>query len=224
VAAGLKTIRSVYGPDPEGKYGMGTPPPSPWENNANKFEDAQIAAMYTRIDTASRSGQVGEQETAYVGYLMEMTAGLLNTPGYSPVRPPIQVPDRVKFIALLARMGSRETIPFLVNLFARDPEPSIKAACCEAIGRIGVDPTGDALRAYSVFLSPQNANRDPTTLRASATSMASLCRFSGPPLANAGIRILALFASYPDFPPVIRQQAQQEMDALRREGLDRVLE
>jgi outer membrane protein assembly factor BamB len=180
--------------------------------------------MYNRIETAARSGQVGEQETDYVGYLMEMTAGLLNTPGYSPVRPPIQVPDRVKFINLLARMGSRETIPFLVNLFARDPEPSIKAACCEALGRIGVDPLGEALKAYSMFLSPHNANRDPMTLMSATTSMASLCRFSGPPLANAGIRILALFASYPDFPSVIRQQAQQQMDALRREGLDKALE
>jgi outer membrane protein assembly factor BamB len=215
---------SMYGPDPEGTYGLGNPPASLWANNANRFEDAQIKSMYERIDQATRTGQVGEQETAFTGYLMEMTGGLLNSASYSPVRPPIHVPQRVEFIKLLARMGSRETIPFLTNLFYRDPEPSIKAACCEAIGRIGVDPKGNAIQAYSVLLSPDNANRDPMTLIAAASSIATLCRFSGPPLAIEGIRLLAHFSRHPDFPFRVKQQAQNELNALRREGLDKVVE
>jgi hypothetical protein len=111
-----------------------------------------------------------------------------------------------------------------MNLFYRDNEPSIKAACCEAIARIGVDPRGDAIRAYSVLLAPDNANRDPMTLMAATSSIATLCRFSGPPLAIEGIRLLAVFSRHPDFPPRIRQQAQNELNALRREGLDKVIE
>jgi outer membrane protein assembly factor BamB len=214
--------RSMYGPDPEGTYGMGNPPPSPWVADGDRFDPGIITAMQNRIDSAVRNGQVGDLEPSYVGYLMEMTGGLLNTPGYSPVRPPVHVPQRIELIRLLARMGSRETIPFLTNLFYRDPEPSIKAACCEAIARIGVDPKGDAVRAFSVLLSPDNANRDPMTLMAATSSIAALCRFSGPPLAYAGIRLLYAF-SHSDFPPVIKRQAQQELDALRREGLDRVV-
>jgi hypothetical protein len=47
-----------------------------------------------------------------------------------------------------------------------------------------------------------------------------LARFSGPPLALAGIRLLMAFG-HMDFPPVVKRQAQQELDALRREGLDK---
>jgi outer membrane protein assembly factor BamB len=215
--------RSMYGPDPEGSYGLGNPPPSPWVNNPERFAERELDAMYEQIDGAVKNGQVGENETAYVAYLMEMTGGILNTPNYSPVRPPIKVPQRIELIRLLARMGSRETIPFLANLFYRDPEPSIKAACCEAIGRIGVDPKGDAIQAYSVLLSPDNANLDPMTLIAAASSAAALARFSGPPLAQAGIRLLMAFG-HMDFPPVVKRQAQRELDALRREGLDKPLE
>lgn len=215
--------RSMYGPNPEGTYGLGNPPPSPWVNNAERFTERELDLMFERIDGAIKNGQVGENETAYVAYLMEMAGGILNTPNYSPVRPPIQVPQRIELIRLLARMGSRETIPFLANLFYRDPEPSIKAACCEAIGRIGVDPKGDAIQAYSVLLSPDNANLDPMTLMAATSSAAALARFSGPPLAQAGIRLLMAFG-HMDFPPVVKRQAQREIDALRREGLDKVLE
>jgi outer membrane protein assembly factor BamB len=215
--------RSMYGPDPEGSYGLGNPPPSPWVNSPNRFAERELDTMYASIDSATTRGQVGENETAYVGYLMEMIGGILNTPHYSPVRPPIRVPQRVALIGLLARMGSRETIPFLATLFYRDPEPSIKAACAEAIGRIGVDPKGDAIRSFSVFLSPDNANRDPMTLMAAVSASAALCRFSGPPLAIAGIRLLNAFG-HMDFPPVVKRQAQQELNALRKEGLDKPVE
>jgi outer membrane protein assembly factor BamB len=215
--------RSMYGPDPEGSYGLGNPPPSPWVNDSDRFEEKKVAAMFEQINAATANGQVGEDEPAYTAYIMEMTAGVLNTPNYSPVRPPIRVPQRVEFIGLLGRMGSRETIPFLANLFYRDPEPSIKAACCEAIGRIGVDPKGDAIRAYSVLLSPDNANLDPMTLMAAASSAAALARFSGPPLAIAGIRLLMAFG-HMDFPPRVKRQARQELEALRREGLDKPIE
>ncbi|MDR0758899.1 MAG: PQQ-binding-like beta-propeller repeat protein [Treponema sp.] len=221
-AAPRNIPRSLYGPDPEGSYGMGNPPPSPWANDDLRFEDDHIKGMYERIDQATRTGQVGEQEAGFVAYLMEMTGGILNSANYSLVRPPVHVPQRIEFIRLLARMGSRETIPFLANLFYRDPDPSIKAACSEAIGRIGVDPKGDALRTFSVLLSPENVNRDPASLMSATSAIAALCRFSGPPLAIEGIRMLALFSRHPD--PRVKQRAQSELNALRREGLDKAVE
>jgi outer membrane protein assembly factor BamB len=214
--------RSMYGPEPEGTYGLGNPPPSPWAKDVFRFEDSRIKAMYDRIDEATRNGQVGEEETNFVAYLMEMSGGLLNSANYSQVRPPVHVPQRVEFIRLLARMGSRETIPFLANLFYRDPEPAIKAACSEAIGCIGVDPKGDALRAFSILLSSDNPNRDPAILSSATSALAALCRFTGPPLALEGIRILALFSLHQD--SRVKQKAQSELNALRREGLDKAME
>jgi outer membrane protein assembly factor BamB len=216
--------RSMYGPDPEGTYGLGSPPPSQWANIEGRYDEKFMAAMYDEIDKATRSGQVGEMEPEYVAYLMEMIGYFLNNPRGSLVRAPVKVPQRIEFIRLLARMGSRETIRFLVTIYNRDPEPSIKAACCEAIGRIGVDPKGEAIQAYTFLLSRDNANRDSQTLLSASDSIAALCRFSGPPLARDGILLLTQIARFPDFRPDVRKRAQDQLNALRQEGSDKVIQ
>lgn len=212
--------RSMFGPEPEGRYGLDDPPPSRWASDNFRYDEYNIKEMIDTIDQATRNGNVGEMEPEYVAYIIEMTFDFLNSNQYSAFRPAVQVPERVKLIQLLARMGSRETVSFLVKLFYRDREPSIKAACCEAIGRIGVDPEGKAFGTFSFLLSPQNANLDPMALMAVISSVASLCRFSGPPLSEAGIRLLYTF-SHMDYPPAVKRQVQRELDGLRREGLDR---
>jgi outer membrane protein assembly factor BamB len=213
-----------YGPDPEGTYGLGNPPPSPWANDDSRYIEQSMTSMYNTIDQATRSGQVGESEPLYVAYLMEMIGYFLTNPHVSLVRAPIKVPIRIDFIRLLARMGSRETIHFLVTIYNRDPEPSIKAACLEAIGTIGVDPKGEAVQAFNFLLSRDNANRDAQTLLSASASIAALCRFSGPPLAADGILLLTMIARHPDFRPDVKRQAQAELNALRQEGLDKVLQ
>jgi outer membrane protein assembly factor BamB len=213
-----------YGPDPEGTYGLGDPPPSPWANDDSRFNEHNITSMYNTIDQSTRTGQVGENEPLYVGYLMEMIGYFLDNPHTSLVRAPIKVPTRIDFIRLLSRMGSRETIHFLVNIYNKDPEPSIKAACLEAIGKIGVDPKGEAVAAFTFLLSRDNANRDSQTLLSASASIAALCRFSGPPMAGDGILLLTMIARHPDFRPDVRRQAQAELNALRQEGLDKVLQ
>ncbi|MCL2478997.1 MAG: hypothetical protein FWF22_05805, partial [Treponema sp.] len=213
--------RSMYGPEPEGNYGLGNPPPSPWANQEGRFNDYVVKDMYNEIDKATKDGQVGQNEPYYVAYLMEMIGYFLTNPTASLVRAPIKVPQRIDFIRLLARMGSRETISFLVNIYNKDPEPSIKAACCEAIGTIGVDPKGEAIAAYSFLLSRDNANRDSQTLLSASDSIAALCRFSGPPLAEDGILLLTQIARYPDFRSDVKQRAQAQLNLLRQEGLDK---
>jgi outer membrane protein assembly factor BamB len=212
--------RTMFGPAPEGKYGLDDPPPSRWSGDNFRYNEHSIKEMISVIDEATRSGDVGEMEPEYVAYITEMTFDFLNSNQYSEFRPAVQVPDRVRLIQLLARMGSRETVSFLTKLFYRDREPSIKAACCEAIGRIGVDPEGEAYGTFSFLLSPQNANLDPQALMAAISSVASLCRFSGPPYSLAGIRLLYTM-SHMDYPPSVKRQVQRELDGLRREGLDR---
>jgi outer membrane protein assembly factor BamB len=183
-----------------------------------------MTAMYNTIDQATRTGQVGENEPLYVAYLMEMISDHLNKPQTSQARPPVMPPRRKEFISLLARMGSRETIPFLINVYNRDREPAIKAACVEAIGKIGVDPKGEAIGNFFFLLAADNANRDPQLLESASSSIAALCRFSGPPLAADGILLLTMIARHPDFPPKVKQQAQAQINALRLEGLDKVIQ
>jgi outer membrane protein assembly factor BamB len=212
-----------YGPDPEGTYGLGSPPPSPWASEVNRFDDNEQKAMLVRIDAAIKSGQIGENETAYVGYMMEMIGYFLNTPNASLVRPNVKPDQRVKLINLLGMVGSRETIHFLATVFNRDADQSIRAACAEAIGVIGVDPSGEAVTGFRFLLSRDNPHRAPGILMAATKAIAAMCRFSGPPLAAEGINLLNGFGLM-DFPPDVKRQAQAELNALRREGLDRPLQ
>jgi hypothetical protein len=61
-------------------------------------------------------------------------------------------------------------------------------------------------------------------LISATSSIAALCRFSGPPLSADGIRLLRYFSNLPYPPNRVKAQIRNELDALRREGLDKVME
>jgi outer membrane protein assembly factor BamB len=213
-----------YGPDPEGDYGLGDPPLPAWvRSGGDEYSVDMQEDMLRRITDAVKNGNIGQSEPEYVAYMMAMIGYFRGHPNLSLVRAPVKVPMRVQFLHLLGYMGSRETIPFLADIYNKDPEPAIKAACCEAIGRIGVDPKGDAVQAYTFLLSRDNANRDSQTLLSATDSITALCRFSGPPLASDGVALLTAIATYPDFRPDVRKHAQEQLNGLRKEGLDKKL-
>ncbi|MCL1929145.1 MAG: PQQ-binding-like beta-propeller repeat protein [Treponema sp.] len=216
--------RSMYGPDPEGTYGLGHPPPSSWANAPTRFDPAVVISMHDEIAAAIKSGEIGEKESEYVAYLMEV-ASISLAPTYSPFRPQVQILERAECIRQLGYMGSRETVPFLANLFAHKftsgaaagtyEDPEILKACCEALGRIGVDPSGDAVRAFTYLMAPDNPAMDPSALMAAATATRDLARFSGPPLADAGVRLLRAFTAL-DFPPIVKRHATALLENLYR--------
>ena len=208
--------RVLYGKLPEGSYGTGNPGPSSQAGYFFRFEERELRARFEEIRQAIRSGQVGPAEKEYKAWLME-TAGSLLTPPFQRI-PSSQMPDprhRMEAARLLAFMGSRETIPFLADLFNRDPEPLVRAAAAEAIGRIGVDPEGIALRAFANAVAPPSPMRNETVLTAIAGATGALCRFSGPPLSGTGIQLLASIAASYDVPRAMRQ-ARIEMRSLTR--------
>jgi len=213
-----------YGHEPEGNYGMGNPPPSPWTGQRSRYHDIEQDRTFEEITAAIRSGQIGMNEPIYVAYMMEMIGFFIGTPHYSVVRPDVKPAQRVRLINLLALVGSRETIPFLWDIFDKDPEPAVRRACADAIGVIGVDPTGRSFYSYQYLLTPNNPNIDPQLVLAASSSIARLCRFSGPPLAPEGIRVMRYFSNLPSIPNAVKAQIRNEMDGLFREGLDRVIE
>jgi len=212
-----------YGHEPDGSYGMGNPPPSPWSTDSRRFHDDQQDIMFDMIEKAINSGQLGENEPTYVAYMMEMIYFYQNDPKYSRVRPLVKPIQRIALIRLLGRIGSRETVPFLWNMFDKDEEPAIKAACAEAIGKIGVDPDGGSFYSYNYLLAANNPNRDPQLLLSATSSIAAICRFSGPPLSGEGIMLLRFLSNLPWPPASIKAQIKNELDALFREGLDKVM-
>jgi outer membrane protein assembly factor BamB len=218
------SVTRFYGPEPEGTYGMSNPPPSPWTGDRTRYVEENQLRVYAEMESVIRSGQLGKNEPVYTAYMMEMIGFFLGAPQSSQVRPLVRPEQRIRLIELLAHIGSRETIPFLWNIFDKDPEPAVRRACADAIGIIGVDPTGRSFYSYNFLLSPNNPNIDPQLVLAATSSIAKLCRFSGPPLAPEGIRILRYFSNLPSLPNPIKAQINNEIDGLFREGLDQMIQ
>jgi outer membrane protein assembly factor BamB len=206
----LRERNSLYGPLPEGSYGLGNPPPSPWAGHDYNYGETILNEKFAEITKNIHGGNVGAAEEVYTAYLME-AAGSSMGPAVSPVRPLVHVPHRAEAARLLGYIGSRETITFLSGLFSEDPDPTVKAAAAEAIGRIGVDPDGIAIRA---FARAATRTREEQVLTAVAAAIGSLCRFSGPPLSETGIRLLNVLGS-DGMPGRTRTQVRRELDGLR---------
>jgi outer membrane protein assembly factor BamB len=130
-------------------------------------------------------------------------------------RPPVFIRQRAEAARLLSYIGSRETIPFLAELFTGDKDPLVKAAAAEAMGKIGVDPEGFAFRAFVDAVFPPSPLGDEHALAAIASAAGAICRFSGPPLSEAGIRVLTALAGA-GRPPAVRTLAERELKTLRR--------
>jgi len=206
--------RLLYGEASEGTYGAGDPRPSSWADYYYRFSENEMDSRLGEIRTAIKNGDIGANEKEYAAWLMETAGSLVENPRTGN-HPPVQARYRAEAARLLAFLGSRETIPFLADLFNRDPEAAVKAAAAGAIGRIGVDPEGLALGAFQSAVAPPSPPGDEAALTAVAAATGALCRFSGPPLSSAGVRILTLLSG-PDKPPAVRRQAQREIDRLGR--------
>jgi outer membrane protein assembly factor BamB len=205
--------RSFYGPPPEGSYGLGTPPPLSWADFVLRFGGGEIDVRLDGIRRDIFSGRIGEHEREYTAYLMELSGSFIRTPGVSVVRPPVHIRHRSEGARLLGYIGSRETIPFLSTLVYYEKEPLVKIAAAEAIGRIGLDPDGSALQVFSAMLASGASGKDEQVLTAVAAATGALCRFSGPPLSNRGIKILVALAGT-EYPQTVRNRARGEIDSL----------
>jgi outer membrane protein assembly factor BamB len=201
---------SFYGNFPEDGYGAVNSRPDGYIN----FDEGEVKTRLALIDQKIRAGTVGAEEPEFTAYLME----LAGSPGPYPsreilFRPPVRPDHRAEALRLLGFLGSRETVPFLADLYARDREGAIKAAAAEAIGRIGVDPKGHALRAFNALVFPPSSYRDETVLAATAAAAGALCRFSGPPLSASGIRLLVALGQ-DGRPLAVQKRARTELGSL----------
>jgi outer membrane protein assembly factor BamB len=201
---------SMYGPRPEGNYGAGSPPPSSWTGSSLRWEESILDGQLRIIGEDIIRGRTGEREMEYTAFLME-TAAAGRDPE-NPRRALVHVSRRIRCLQFLAMIGSRDAIPFLVRIFEEEREPAVKAAAAEAIGAIGQDSGGAALRAFLGAVSRGNPPED-QVLAAVAAAAGALSRFSGPPLSEGGIRILSLLGS-PNRSNQVRALARRELESL----------
>jgi outer membrane protein assembly factor BamB len=205
--------QSVYGPLPGGSYRTGNPPPSPWADYYFRFDEIELQTQLDLINTAIKTGRVGEEELSYTAYLMEIASAGTDLADKTKAHPRVQVSYRTQALTLLGFLGSRETIPFLANLFMKDDEILIKVSAAQAIGAIGLDPGGLALRAFTMAMYSPALIRDDQLLIAVANAVGALCRFSGPPLSDMGVKLLtSLTGSHVNAP--VRARARRELQTL----------
>jgi outer membrane protein assembly factor BamB len=207
----LPQKKNLYGPVPEGSYGLGNPPPS--RLASARLEETQVKKELDAIRGELTSGKIGINEPDRISWLME-AASVGSRPGFlysGDNRLPINY--RIQALQLLGRIGSRETIPWLALFFRREADPAVKAAAANAMGSIGMDPDGLIVQEFIAAATTGNPVRDEQTLIAIASATGALCRFSGTPMSSAGLRIFALLEN-PSMPPTVRRQVRREKNTL----------
>jgi outer membrane protein assembly factor BamB len=190
----------LYGPIPKGNYGMGRP--QIFNTLDIPLNENEKIIKLGQITQAINSGRVGENEPEWTSFLLTISAGQEH----------IQL--RLGALNLLGKIGSQETIPWLINIFSKEKEPLIKTAAVITIGDIGVDPQGTAIQTFLHSITYDGNIRDENILIALARATGALCRFSGPPLSGTGIRILYLLNAA-NQQPSVRRQANKELASLR---------
>jgi len=192
----------LFGPESEGVYGTGSPLPE-YIPNISYF-DYEIKEKLEQIDSAIKTGSVGTNELAWTTFLMTAASQ------------EYQIQERIKALGLIGQIGSHETIPWLANIFRRESDPHVRSAAAAAIGAIGVDPQGIAINTFlnSIVQGGGTAIRDEQILAAIVSATGALCRFSGPPLSETGIKILTLLNGK-THPTKINRLASKEMESLR---------
>jgi len=190
---------ALYGPIPEGNYGMGRPlVPNkldiPFNEEEKRFKLEEIAK-------GINSGIVGVNEHEWTSFLLTVSAGQDH------------ITLRIDAIKLLGKIGSQETIPWLVNIFKNEKEPLIRSEAVKAIGSIGVDPQGIAIQTFLQSIVYDGSVKDDQIMTSIASATGALCRFSGPPLSETGVKILNMLCTS-DQPPPARRQAKKELDSL----------
>jgi len=195
----LSQKNDIYGPLPEGSYGTGSPQSIYTRNLPTSEYD--IRKKLEQIQNEINAGRVGANEPEWSTFLLTVSSS----------QQPIQF--KINALNLLGKLGSRETIPWLTNIFRRENEPLIKAAAASAIGAIGVDPEGIAIQTFLYSVMPGNL-RDEQVLIAISSATGELCRFSGPPLSGTGIKILNLLSESSQ-PFIVRSNANRELASLK---------
>jgi len=210
----LNQKHNLYGPAPAAAYGTGNPPPSIFAYIIGRFSETTVRRELEMIQKGISSGMVGGNELDWFAYLMETADGGYWPGSYNIRQPKATINHRIMALQLLSRMGSIETVPWLVSFFRRENEPLVRIAAALAIGGIGMDPEGKAIQEFTAVVRPGSSIHNEQLLISIAAATGSLCRFSGPPLYDIGSQLLHLLNS-PGQPPLVRRQAQNELHSLK---------
>jgi len=112
---------------------------------------------------------------------------------------------------ILGMLGSPRAVPVLTEAYLRDPEPAVRASAARAIGIIGLDLTGEALRAFQGAADREFFLDEPGAL-ATIDAVEGIYRALGELSDPGGVRAVLRLADKP-YGSAVRSRA---LAALRR--------
>ncbi|MDR0539790.1 MAG: PQQ-binding-like beta-propeller repeat protein [Spirochaetaceae bacterium] len=194
-------ISFPYNLPDEGNYGLGT------GASAYQlfFDESGVDSVLKQIAKAVKNGNTGTGEPFAVRALLTIAAG-----GDTNVHTGII--EQLEALRLLGSIGSRETVPFLVHRLAAEQDPNVRAGIIEALGRIGVDPNQTVIPHFDKLAAQSIGNKNIRILSSLTEALGRLCRFSGPPVSDSGIKILVSISTSGIQPSAA--QAQKELETL----------
>ena len=166
------------------------------------------------IEKSVGSGTIGVETGAATLYASAVALGRMEAPFGSGATVPVPSPrgalPRAYACGLLGMLGLPQSVPVLVMVFERDPDPAVRAAAAAAIAAIGLDPEGLAMAAFA--RATDGGRLDVRAASAVVDAIDSLYRASGALDDRAGIMALVRISGG-DYPREVRSRAEQ---ALRR--------
>jgi outer membrane protein assembly factor BamB len=193
-----------------GKYGLGELPGQ--RVNYYQYNGASLSFQFDVIRESLEKGQVGEDEPMYTSFLKETAASMRNSLPLSHGKSSAHLQQRLEAVELLELLGSEELTLFLADLFLGDPDPLMKTATADAIGIIGVDREGWAMKAFSQAVKTASSNEQ--YLFSLVKSVGAICRRAGPLAMREGVPILAAIRAQATA-PLAQRQAVEELQTLQ---------
>jgi outer membrane protein assembly factor BamB len=183
--AGQASSSFPYNLPDEGNYGLGHLPSSA---QLLFFDESDISSKLKHISRLVRQGDIGDSEP----YAAQILLAVINGGDTISSADLIQ---KLEALNILSSIGTRETVPFLVKRLSAERDPNLRAGIVETLGRIGVDPNRAVTSHFEALLPHAVDTKDSRLLSTLAEAIGSLCRFSGPPVSETGIRLLVSIAA-----------------------------
>lgn len=169
--------------------------------------DEVVLAELGRIAKSMVSGDTGGNERSDLAYAAAVALGLLPGPAGSGARKPGPSPSgvlpRAEACRILGAYGSPMAVELLAGVFARDPDPAVRASAAQAVGAIGLDPGGFAQR---IFMDAASGYLDERSALSLIDAVAALYRANGTLEETAGALALVRIAQG-SYPKTVRERA-----------------
>ncbi|MDR2510853.1 MAG: hypothetical protein LBC77_09445, partial [Spirochaetaceae bacterium] len=188
----------------QGRYGLGQLPSRKEWNFWTQAFNGNYNQLLAEIAKQINAGGIGSNEAPLTRVLngIAVDVKIIQT-------------DRVEALRLLGIIGSRESAAFLARRFINEAEVSVQAEMALSLGRIGSDAGGVVLDAFSRVIETTRSSRYDGLRTAMAAALGAMCKFSGPPVSERGVKLLVAIANE-SAAPNAAQKARSELDLLMR--------